>query len=381
MKPRRTAILPAALAALSAAAQSVHYVRPSDTNPAITNYDNFHAAFIPTGATSRTPLVLFLPGTGASPAQYEEFARRAASNGFHAIGLQYVNGDTVSTLCGGDSDTNCHARIREEILFGTNASPWVEVDPGNSVAGRLEALLRYLTNQYPAEAWGAYVEEDGRAAWSNLIVAGHSQGASHAAFLAKKEAVRRALLFGNEADWVTGLGAAPWFSWPSPTPTNRYIALTHRQDILLLQEATWTALGVAGTQVLAEASTDPACEWTHRLVTEVAPATGSGWLAYHSAPIADLYTPRSNGVPVLLPVWTWMLNGPASWPALNIQWSNSGPVVSFAAEREARYRLQVAADLTAGWSNSAALVTNIDGWVDWVPPGGAPASFFRLGLE
>lgn len=361
--------------------QVMHFIHPSETDAAITNFNAFHTALNSTGGPPRNRLLVFLPGTGASPAQYQDVSRTAASNGLHSIGLQYVNGDTVASLCRDDPDTNCHAQVREEIICGTNTSSLIDVDVTNSIIYRLDALLRYLTNQYPTEAWQAFVDENGHVLWSNVVIAGHSQGASHAAFIAKSKTVSRAVLFGNEADWVTGLGAAPWFSRPSSTPTYRYLAFTHEQDLVASQFASWDAMSISGVAINVESSQGAPFDGSHRLVTDLAPAVGTNWLAYHSAPVVDLFTPRTNGDPVLRYAWEWLLAGPVVWPSLSLAATNADITLHFSAERDSRYAVQTSSNLIGSWQPSQLVVTNSTGAIELTLTNAGQHMFFRLSVQ
>ncbi len=339
----------------------MHFIQPSSTDPAITNFDSSHVALA--SAAPRGRLLLFLPGSGAAPTQYLEIVRTGASNGLHAIGLQYVNGDTVSAICQGDSDTNTHAKVREEIIFGTNTSARIDVDVSNGIEGRLVSLLRYLTNSFPAETWEQFLGDSDDLVWSNIVVAGHSQGASHAAYLGKIRQVNRVVAVGNEADWVIGLGPAPWFSRPSATPVDRFMCFTHKNDILLAQSATWNAMGITGADVDVAFSGVP-FEGSHRLITGLEPSAETNWLAYHSAPVVDLYTPRNNGVPVLQYVWEWLLLGAVTLPRITHSVSTSnGFEVAFDAEYDVHYRVYATTNLTTSWEWTEHIVSNRSGQV------------------
>jgi hypothetical protein len=81
--------------ALCGDAQDFHRVRPSETDPAITNFDGYQWAYINTNLPSRGQLLVFLPGTFAEPNIYREFLKTAANLGMHSIGLTYVNDQIV----------------------------------------------------------------------------------------------------------------------------------------------------------------------------------------------------------------------------------------------------------------------------------------------
>lgn len=72
-------------------AQPAGTVAPSVTDPAITIYNNVHTWAIPATTSPRNKLFVFLPGTGGIPFVYQQIIRSAATNGFHSVGLMYVN--------------------------------------------------------------------------------------------------------------------------------------------------------------------------------------------------------------------------------------------------------------------------------------------------
>ncbi|MDB5070218.1 MAG: hypothetical protein JWM87_1329, partial [Candidatus Eremiobacteraeota bacterium] len=80
---------------------TVHAVAPLQTDPAISTAFEPHLAVVPARATVPR-LVVFLPGTNGTPADYSKIVDVAASAGAHAIGLMYP--DTLAILqdCGDD---------------------------------------------------------------------------------------------------------------------------------------------------------------------------------------------------------------------------------------------------------------------------------------
>jgi predicted esterase len=56
---------------------------------------------------------------------------------------------------------------------------------------------------HPFESWAQYLATPDSIDWSNIIVGGHSQGAGHAAYLAKFNSVNRVLLFSGPNDYST----------------------------------------------------------------------------------------------------------------------------------------------------------------------------------
>ncbi len=87
---------------------------------------------------------------------------------------------------------------------------------------RLVKLLQYLDVQHPDEHWGDYLI-GGEPNWSRIVISGHSQGAGMAAYIAKRKAVARVVLFSSPWDYVkSSRQPAPWLSETSATPPERW---------------------------------------------------------------------------------------------------------------------------------------------------------------
>jgi len=185
-------------------------VTPNLTNPALTTNLSPHIAITPPGAVARNRLFVMLPGTGAPPSPYRGIIREGAARGFHTIGLTYPNDDAVAEICLLNGDPACSGNARREIITGTDSSALVSVTAANSITGRLTSLLTYLAATYPAEGWGQYLAS-GRPNWSVITVAGHSQGAGHAGYLAKLELLDRASGLMAEPDQCHAGIAPVWF--------------------------------------------------------------------------------------------------------------------------------------------------------------------------
>lgn len=176
-------------------------------------------ATAPSGA-----LVLFLPGTGTPPAAVGALLQAAADMGHHVLGLSYAalpiavsQLDLWCTRPGADA-AKCNVQLHENVLFGREApdgdAPWTDetggvwpVLPEESVAALAASALRGL-------GWTQYLRPDNQTvAWEHVVVAGHSQGAGHAAYLSVARPVRAAVLFSgpqegpqNGRAWIGGGG-------------------------------------------------------------------------------------------------------------------------------------------------------------------------------
>jgi hypothetical protein len=350
---------------------------PSATDPAITSFNSPHHAFFNPATPARGRLFLFLPGTDATPSVYQKICRHAAVLGWHSLGLMYQNGDAVNALC--PSDPQCAGLVRAEVLDGIDRTPLVNVDAANSITNRLVKALLYLAQVAPTEGWGQFLDASHAPRWERIVVAGHSQGGGHAAFIAKTHAVSRCLMFAS-ADTVANGDAATWMVEPGATPPERFFGLAHLGDPLIppaAQRTGWTALGMDafGPEVFVD--TAPALGGTRRYMTALNPAL-SGLTANHGVPAVDFRTPlMADGQPALSRVWTAMLTEPLQPPALQIERTPSGVRLAIPATDGLFYILQQSADLGA-WTQAAPTVIGAGQTLEWAAPIDPPHKFWRV---
>src|SRR4030095_12009571 len=77
----------------------VRLIAASATDPDIEDVNGVHHVAIDPAAPRIGRLFVFLPGTGATAQMYSMLIERAATLGYHAIGLAYVNEVAVNVLC------------------------------------------------------------------------------------------------------------------------------------------------------------------------------------------------------------------------------------------------------------------------------------------
>lgn len=318
--PHRTlaGTLSLALLASGVAAQpEFRFVDPLATDPGIIEADLPNAGNLPqrhvvarAHGEPRGMLLVWLAGSGAAPAQYLEFTAAAAREGFDAAGLVYLSWPPVNDITTNDPDPDLPAAIRTERIFGIESTDAVDVDRANSIEHRLVALLQQQAAAFPDERWASYLTDEGLPDWSRIAVAGHSQGAGHAAFLGKQRALAGALIFAGPGDFVQGLGTAPWVFEPGLTPVARTIAFTHVDDrtaagFFLNQRI----LGLDAFGDLQDVDGLPErFIRTQMLASDAELPPGSNG---HGAVVVDDRLPRTmTGAPLYLPVWNAMLATP-----------------------------------------------------------------------
>ena len=285
----------------------LHVVAPQATDPAIDRYLDNHYAWLDTTARTNHKLLLFLPGTGLTPAVYQHVQQEAARLGYRVIGLMYPNTPGLAKVCPSDPDpAACYENSRLEIIDGIDRTPWVDVNPANSIDNRLTKVLQYLARQYPDEEWERFLVHN-QPKWSQIAVSGHSQGGGQAAMLAKIRLVARVVLFSAVTDSLRG-ASVPWVA-THVTPSDRYYGLDHDLDEQYRSiRASWDSLSLAsfGPAVAPETSPPP-YGLTHMLVTDHHPLRGPGRAA-HGAPCTDFNTPLNpDGTPVFRDAWRYML--------------------------------------------------------------------------
>jgi hypothetical protein len=226
------AIAPLCLAGTSGKAKEI-FVRPSETDAAIAQADAPHlVAYNPQSTSDR--LLVFLPGTAGMPEWMPLFGM-AAELGYRVISLSYRNMPAVAQVCIGSGEQLCAQKFRQKRIFGNNVTRAIADTPADSIVNRLTKLLRYLSATDRTGRWGDYLA-DGEPLWSRITVAGQSQGGGMAAFLAKKHALARVIMFSGGWDNrgqpgpVRPADIAAWYSAPSVTPVSRWYGTYHAQE-------------------------------------------------------------------------------------------------------------------------------------------------------
>ncbi len=204
-------------------------VDPSAANPQARIVRGPHVASFDPKRASQHRLVVFLNGAAVEPSQSAYFNDALASHGYHVISLDYQNRMLTSTLR--DSpDGEASSRYHQAVVFGGRINDNLMVNPQDAIEARLADLLQFLAHTAPEDGWREFASKKS-VIWSKVVLAGHSQGAGHAAYLAHFRPVSKVLLLAGPQDDLTKLGEpAPWLSGPSKTPRNRFRVLLHRRD-------------------------------------------------------------------------------------------------------------------------------------------------------
>lgn len=209
-------------------------VTPSQACKSITQFNGPHQIYSP-ASTAKNILSIFYPGTGALASDYTLLLQRGAIRGYHVIGLNYPNSDSINAICNrpnAGGALSCFGDTREEILTGVDKSKFVSIDSNNSIEGRILALLKYLANKRPNENWDQFYSNN-QINWSKIYVSGHSQGSGHAGYQGKLRNVSRVTLYSGISDFsVTQLTLPTWMSLPQVSLNGSYYGFIHANDTI-----------------------------------------------------------------------------------------------------------------------------------------------------
>jgi hypothetical protein len=288
-------------------------VIPSDTDDSITDYNQVHEIYINNSLPVPDALFVMLPASFSVPSRYHYLLTTASQMGYHVIGLNYPDHDVVGEVCANSDDPNCCYNVRNEIVTGEDTSSDVDIDKADSIVNRLEKLLSYLVEHYPDDQWDKWLTSSGTVDWSNIIIAGHSQGGGDACFIGKEYSVKRVLLFASVEDTDKRHRTAPWISRPSATPVSRFYAFDHVDDVFWLANYNmWKTIGLDTDNMVNVDIPGVSLEGHHLFSTSALPSTGTdSGLDPHCSPASDSATPiNSDGTPLYAPVWEAMIGTP-----------------------------------------------------------------------
>ncbi|TPW76738.1 hypothetical protein [Schumannella sp. 10F1B-5-1] len=267
------------------------YLKGSPENPNAKNYAQH--------VEGDRPLLLFLPATGATPGDYQEFLSTAVASGYNVLGLQYWNiGKSVTRTCG--ADANCYTDVQRNRFDGTRPGKFSRVDAANSILHRFRASIAYLQEHDPKGDWDRFLD-DRDPVWSRIVLAGHSQGGGESAFIAHYHRVRGVLMFSSPVE-TFGDTVASWIGKPGATPLGRMYAFDVQSDMYYDRIVpTWAHLGL-GTPDPTQIRKVPT--GSHVLISDLDVGTPR---EAHGRSVSDGGPRGSDGRMRFLATWNWML--------------------------------------------------------------------------
>lgn len=331
---KRIAILSTIILGLSflSHAQTLHFVKPADTDPSINLRLEPHIVVTPELSLRKNRLLVFFPGTYGTAGGYGEFLQHAADSGIYALGLNYPNDTSFADVCRNTQDPDCHEKGRLEIFDGQDRHPDIEVNQSNSIKNRLEKALLYLDETYPNENWAQFLMND-TTDWSKLILSGHSQGAGHAGIISKHRLVARVIMFAGIDFFTNGLRPADWIAKEGLTDGDKLYGFTHLRDPGFfvanppIQVRTWTDYGMDVYGPLTNVDTAEVEKLSsHMLCSDLQPKNANGVNNnYHGGLIVDPYIPVSAGKIVYLKTWSYLLGLESEKSTVGIEVRHSFP--------------------------------------------------------
>ena len=277
----------------SLSAQVKLKIDPQQTDQYIKSIQGPHLVLYDPNVKPKNKLLLMISGTGGSPKGYLDFENFASEKGYHVVGLDYKN-TVITTICTKSDDPQCFDNFRKEIVYGTPVSETVDVDSANSLLNRFTRLLEYLVKNDTQGKWDMFIK-NGKIKWENIVVAGHSQGAGHAAYLGQQNKTARVLMFSGPQDYFSTFDRpAGWLSSKPKTSPAKCFAFLHQKDPFNMQ---WQLASV--TKMRQTMSPDT------MIVKPGTPVKGSKHVL-----IADIETNNAHGItlkPEFKNAWEYLL--------------------------------------------------------------------------
>ncbi|MBJ2173662.1 hypothetical protein JBL43_05395 [Aureibaculum sp. A20] len=212
--------------------QVILKIKPSQTDSRIKNADTPHfVAYNP--SIEQGKLLLFIPGTNgiALKGPMNLFAT-AIKQGYAVINLSYINTPAIARICKGENlaeNSNCAADFRNWRVYGNTEFTLIEDASYDAIENRVVKLLMYLAEHDKRGNWNRFLENNAPK-WSEIALAGQSQGGGMSAFIAKTHLVARVIDFSGGWDYSAKNKIAKWYSNPSVTPTDRYYGTYHKKE-------------------------------------------------------------------------------------------------------------------------------------------------------
>ncbi|MFT4623438.1 MAG: hypothetical protein ACI8PZ_002094 [Myxococcota bacterium] len=244
----------------------------------------------------RPELFLFFPpGPGD---QNDSLLSWAAYAGYRTISLGYDNSKVLEFPCTApEADAECFGNAREELLYGVDHSPIIEVGPADAAVTRLAVLLAHLHVEHPDDGWDAYLDGEG-VVWERVVLAGWSRGSGNVGILSRDHSVASVLYISGPMEPTHERENAAWLDDPRATPGDRSHALWHLDERTDLLTDALDRLGLPDG--VSDTDTEPP-PWLARLTTS-AQDPRQDWCTPHSSmamdPCMDIDAMRQVYVPL-----------------------------------------------------------------------------------
>ncbi len=243
------------------------------TNPEFPDTHTFgerlHRVGIPAGIAPRPQLLLWLPpGPGKDN---QNILKMATYAGYRSILVGYPNEELYwGVNCLGDFGT-CYADGRQEILWGDDTSPYIELGFSDSAIGRTVELLQFLDAADPSIGWGAYVNAAGDdLVWEDVVMLGWSEGATNLGWLVHEVEPYAAIFISGPEDAIEDpeQPLATYMYEPFATPGCAMYGAYQVYEQHGLFDIAWDLMEIPGAIEIFEETPFP---WhdSHRLATRL----------------------------------------------------------------------------------------------------------------
>jgi polyhydroxybutyrate depolymerase len=294
----------------------VEFIDPLQTDPLMSPLNELpdsdernlhHFISVPTNPSNSGVLYVHLPGSGGLPEDYQILNKHAATLGYHVINLAYPNWPAVRTLIMDESDVDLPEKIRRERLYGENQTILIQVNKNNSIENRIIKLLEYNHFRHPEEHWDQFLTANNGLYWYKIVVGGHSQGAGHAAYLAKQHPLQGIIMFAGPGDYVKDVGSAPWIFQENMISAEQMYAFTHRFDPV--SRIFFTHQEILGLDAYGSIQ-----RIDKKSIDELSGHMLSSWLLdipeknYHGSVAVDDFLPTNDALSYYYTAWTYMFS-------------------------------------------------------------------------
>lgn len=263
--------------------------KPDQADPAATQVLATQLGFLDTRVEPRGLLVVYLHGAGKpTTCGSGAHGEMLAGLGFHVLSPCYLSDYGVG---------NCKDDIegcRMEAFEGVDHSAVINVEPPDSIEGRVVKGIEYLQSQNPKGDWTYFLDGD-KPKWSKIVVSGISHGASSSAVIGKHRLVHRVVSLSGPLDTNQA-----WLTKPSITPIESFFAFSHTADDQHPGHLkSFEAMGLVGEPTSVDGASPP-YGGSHRLITSADTSNG------HGSTEAGGASPKVDNKFVFLPVWTYL---------------------------------------------------------------------------
>ncbi len=256
--------------------------RPTAADPGASAATGNQYAYLDTRVEPAGKLVVYLHGAGAfNDCGNLPLGTMVAGWGFHWFAPCFSSNYGVDN-CGDDIE-GC----RLEAFEGEDHHPFINISRSDSIEERIVRGLEHLQQEMPAGDW-EYFLEGSSPRWSEIIITGHSHGASTSGVIGMYREVYRVVMLAGPYD-----PGQAWLNKTPVTPRDRFYGFSHSGDGQHQGHlAAFASLGLPGEPVRVD-SADPPYGGSHRL--------------YSSAGVGDAHQSVTTGdVESFVPVWHYM---------------------------------------------------------------------------